>query len=100
MTRNSSSALSENFRPFFIKLLCGFHDVHTVIGNPLKITDTVEHDGNTVTVMNGKILLVQFYKIGSKLILITVYLFLCFFTRAFPSTLKFFRRSRAVNRVL
>ena len=50
-----------------------------MIGNPLEITDTVEHDGNTVTVRNGKILLVQFYKIGSKLILITVYLFLCFF---------------------
>ena len=50
-----------------------------MIGNPLEITDTVEHDGNTVTVMNGKILLVQFYKIGSKFILITVYLFLCFF---------------------
>ena len=50
-----------------------------MIGNPLEITDTVEHDGNAVAVMNGKILLVQFYKIGSKFILITVYLFLCFF---------------------
>lgn len=58
-----------------MKLLGRFHNIHAVIGNSLKITDTVKHNGNAVAVMHRKIFLVQFYKIGSKLILVTVHLF-------------------------
>ena len=64
---------------FFMKLLGRFHNIHAVIGNSLKITDTVKHNGNAVAVMHRKIFLVQFYKIGSKLILVTVHLFFRFF---------------------